>query len=381
MGTLSDALFLGRKDLAYMLRAKETLLWTFAMPILFFYFIGTVTGGFGGGGDGQETVAVSGADEAGFLADHFLERVEERGFTVLRAEDGTEFVAYNRRLLLPEGMTGSVQAREPARIEFLRARGGTSAQFDEIRLSRALYSLLADLIVTEEEGGRLSAEALEEMRARPRAVTLQVSAAGVRPDPPNGFEQAVPGTMVMFTLLVLFTSGSVLLVVDRNQGLLRRLASAPVSRGAVVLGKWGARLVLGMVQIGFAMLAGTLFFGVDWGGHLAAVFLVLGVYAALAACLALLAGNLARSEGQAIAAGVIASNVLAALGGCWWPIEITPAWAQKLALFLPTGWAMDALHKLVSFGQGPAAVLPHVAVMAAAALLVGWLVARTFRFE
>ena len=31
-----------------MLRARETLLWLFVMPILFFYFIGTVTGGFDG---------------------------------------------------------------------------------------------------------------------------------------------------------------------------------------------------------------------------------------------------------------------------------------------------------------------------------------------
>ena len=39
-----------------------------------------------------------------------------------------------------------------------------------------------------------------------------------------------------------------------------------------------------------------------------------------------------RTEGQAVGIGVLATNVLAALGGCWWPIEITPAWMQTLAL-------------------------------------------------
>jgi len=29
---------------------------------------------------------------------------------------------------------------------------------------------------------------------------------------------------------------------------------------------------------------------------------------------------------------------------------------QKLQLVLPTGWAMDALHKLISFGYGPGSV-------------------------
>ena len=46
---IRSAAFIARSDLSFMLRQRETLLWTFAMPLLFFYFIGTVTGGFGGG--------------------------------------------------------------------------------------------------------------------------------------------------------------------------------------------------------------------------------------------------------------------------------------------------------------------------------------------
>ena len=45
---LRSASFIARADLSFMLRQRETLLWVFAMPLLFFYFIGTVTGGFGG---------------------------------------------------------------------------------------------------------------------------------------------------------------------------------------------------------------------------------------------------------------------------------------------------------------------------------------------
>jgi ABC-type multidrug transport system permease subunit len=82
-----------------------------------------------------------------------------------------------------------------------------------------------------------------------------------------------------------------------------------------------------------------------------------------------------------IGMGVIASNLLAGLGGCWWPVEITPMWTQKLALFLPTGWTMDALHKLVNFGASPATVIPHVCVSLVVAMAAGWVLSRTFRFE
>jgi ABC-type multidrug transport system permease subunit len=154
-----------------------------------------------------------------------------------------------------------------------------------------------------------------------------------------------------------------------------------MSRGSVVLGKWGARVSLGFVQIVFAMVTGTVLFKVHWGDHLGAILLVLAAYASMVAVFGLLLGNFSRIEGQVVGMGVVLSNVLAALGGCWWPIEITPPWAQKLALVFPTGWAMDALHKLMSFGDSPATVLPHVAAFLAVALVAGYVLARTFRFE
>ena len=131
----------------------------------------------------------------------------------------------------------------------------------------------------------------------------------------------------------------------------------------------------------FAVLVGSLLFGVDWGPSPAGVALVLLAYAALVSSLGLLLGNLARSEPQAVGIAVLAANVLAALGGCWWPIEITPAWVQDLALFTPTGATMDALHALMSFGAPTSAVLGHAAALAAAALAVGAVAGRRMRLE
>ena len=54
---------------------------------------------------------------------------------------------------------------------------------------------------------------------------------------------------------------------------------------------------------------------------------------------------------------------------------------QSFALFLPTGVTMDALHQLVNFGNGAAAALPHLSVLAVAALAVGWGAARVFKYQ
>lgn len=375
---IRDALFLARKDLRYMFRTKETWLWTFVMPVVFFYFIGSVTRGMGPS-TAVERIGFSAPADAGFLADHFVRRIEALGYRVDRVPEA-QLAGYSRRILVPPGFTATVLAGQQARIEWKHSGSGVAGDYDEIRIQRAAYTLLADVIAIRMSGQTPTPETIEKLSAEPRRLTLEVKAAGARRRVPLGFEQAVPGTMVMFVLLVMFTLGGVSIHQERQLGILRRLASSPMSRGAVVLGKLGSRLCLGMIQIAFAMITGTLLFGVDWGPNLAALIPVLLAYGALTASLGLLLGNVGRTEGQVIGLGVVASNVMAALGGCWWPIEITPLWTQKLALALPTGWAMDALHKLVSFGAPPLAVLPHIVVLVLAAAVAAWVMSRTLRF-
>jgi len=381
MVNLRAALFLARKDLQYMLRTRETLLWTFLMPPMFFYFIGTVTGGFAGGAAGPTTLVVDAAPDAGFLEPHLRARLEKVGYRVLPPPGPEERPSSAPVLHVPPAFTDSVLAGHTTTLVLEREEGGLGADYDKFRVMRASFTVLADLVAASEGGSTPTREQLAILASAPGFVRLEVAPAGRRKVIPSGFEQAVPGTTVMFTLLVLLTSGSVLLVLEREAGLLRRLAAAPLSRSTVLLGKWGGRLALGLIQLGFAMLLGSLLFHVQWGPNLPMLLVVLVVYAALVAFLGIILGSLARTSGQAVVIGVLASNFLAALGGCWWPIEIVPGWMQKLALLLPTGWAMDALHKLVSFGAPPLDILPNLAVTLAAAVAAAWGATRLFRFQ
>jgi ABC-type multidrug transport system permease subunit len=371
---LRDALYITYRDLRYLLPRRETWMWTFVMPVIFFYFIGSVTGGFGSH-EKRDPIAVLVPPDAGFLADELIRRLEQRNFQVVHTEN------FFRELRIPPGFTATVLAGKPVKLELTRYGAGIDTDYDQTRTARAVYTVLADLVAISSKGGTPSSVTFAQLAQQPRLITMDVTSAGKRKAPPIGFEQAVPGTLVMFTLLVMFTSGGVSLLVERRQGILRRLASSPMSRGAVVLGKWGARVTLGFIQILFAMAAGSILFKVNWGDHLGAIFALLAAYASLAALLGMLLGNFSRSDGQVIGLGVIASNVMAALGGCWWPIEITPRWTQSLALVFPTGWAMDGLHKLMSFGDSPEAVIPHIVACVVAALIAGYVLARTFRFE
>jgi ABC-2 type transport system permease protein len=374
-----DAGFIASRDLRFILREKQSLFWLFVMPIVFFYFIGTVTSGFGTtGGTERPIIRVERPTDAGFLADQLIGRLQEMGYAVHPPDAQAQGL---RLLRIPSDFTGLLLRMQPVTLHFVRRAKGLDQQFDVVRLNRAAYTLLADLIVVDSDDMPLEPQSFAKIRGKRRPVTLAVQSAGQRLRIPTGFEQAIPGIMVMFTLVVLLTSGAVLLVVERNQGLLRRLASTPIRKGSIVLGKWLSRMGIGAIQIAFGAVVGTLLFGMDWGPYWLPVIIVLVLWSGLCASLALLLGSLARTEGQAVAIGVLSANLLAALGGCWWPIEITPRWMQTLSSFLPTGWTMQALHQLVNFQRLGEAVWIQVVLLVAAAIAAGVAAAHRFRYQ
>lgn len=385
---MRNVLFIAAHDIRHQLRQGSTLLWLFVMPPIFFYFIGTVTGGFSSGMSGSEaTPLVVEAASPGFVQEQIDQRLRDNGFApewreTIEIDPAGDIPAPRRTLVFSPNLTDKVLANEPVTVQYDTKASSISRDYETIRIYRSLYTVLADVVVsTAQSDDALSAESLAALNTEPRIWQLESGPAGKRLEIPNGFEQSIPGIMVMFTLLVLLTSGASKLTLERKQGLLRRLAATPISRTELIAGKWAGAMALAVLQVGFALLVGTLAFSMHWGPDPLMVILVLAAWAAFCAAAGLLLGSLANTEGQAAGLGVLLANVLAALGGCWWPIEITPDWMQSLQNLLPTGWTMDALHKLISFESGALSALPHVAVLFAAAVVVTLLAVNRFRYE
>ena len=383
---MKNAIFIAWHDVRYQLRQSGTIVWLFVMPPVFFFFIGTVTSGFSGaiGGTSASSLVVV-ANAPGFLQDQIDLRLRENEFVPewrTQVVPDAEGVLPSRVLTFDDNLSDKVVAGEQVAANYETKASSLSRELEAIRLQRGLYTVLADVVAADGNSeAPLSAEALASLNAETRIWQLDVSTAGQRQEIPSGFDQAIPGIVVMFTLLVLLTSGSSMLVVERTQGLLRRLASAPMTRTEVVAGKWGGRMILATLQIGFAVLIGTFVFKMQWGPDVLMIVIVLACWAAFCASAGLLLGSLARTDSQATGFGVLTANVLAALGGCWWPIEVTPDWMQGLQKIMPTGWAMDALHKLISFEAGALSAIPHVATLLVGTLLVTALAINRFKYE
>lgn len=379
---IRDVILIAGNDLKRTLRQRETWIWTFVMPLVFFYFFTAIQTGPAPQSEKKDPLTLVVPDEGGLFVDQLVRRLGELDYEVTRVNEVPQGEEKPLRVLeVPAGFEESVRAGREVELALVRKEGGNSAELDRFRVSRAAYGLLADIVVQAARAQPMTSEAFHELAIWPRALQIDARPAGQRSVIPSGKEQSIPGTMVMFTLVLLLTSGSIGVLIDRRQGLLRRLAATPLTRGRILAGKWLGVFALGIVQLLYAVLVGTFAFRLAWGPDPLFVALVLAFWAAFVASLAMLLANIARTEGQVIGIAILSANVLAALGGCWWPIEVTPRWMQTLATTLPSGTIMNALHRLMLFESGPSGALTALVYLGTGALICGWIAARRFRFQ
>jgi len=108
---------------------------------------------------------------------------------------------------------------------------------------------------------------------------------------------------------------------------------------------------------------GILAFNVDLGLSPAAVIILSILMVIMSAAFAIMLAALVRTQRAAGSLAVLFSLVLAPLGGCWWPLFITPSWMQFIAKFTPHGWATTGFSKLMLFGAEFGDVVPEMLVL------------------
>jgi len=208
-----------------------------------------------------------------------------------------------------------------------------------VRLVRALIAMnghLLEAATVTNTLATLSEARLRQILARPNPVSLNARFAGRKPVP-SGFNFSLPGNLVMYVMMNLLIFGGATMAAERRNGVIKRLMVHPVTRLELVMGKIYGLMLLGAVQILFFLVVGGFLFHVNLGANLPAVTLTLLMFAWVAGSLGVLVGSLSAAEDRVTGICVLASLLMAALGGCWWPLEIGPPVLKTIALCTPTG--------------------------------------------
>ncbi|MBN1487684.1 MAG: ABC transporter permease [Anaerolineae bacterium] len=175
-------------------------------------------------------------------------------------------------------------------------------------------------------------------------------------------EQGSAGQLVTWVQITLLGAAEVF-VDERLRGTLKRMLISPTSRSTVLMGKLISRLAMGLLQMAILLVGGALIFGVDWGNDPLAIVLISFSFALAMAGMGMLLATFVESRGQASSAVVGFSMAMAALGGAWWPIEVTPLLYRQVVQILPSTWAMQAYGDVLARGSTTMDILPAVGVL------------------
>ncbi len=266
-----------------------------------------------------------------------------------QAKAGVENGELDGAIILPKGFAEAFVARE-ATVELVVHKQGT--------LEKSIVNVAFDRLV----------EILRQGGKPTIAISVTHSPVGEGGTSLVGFntwDQAVPGNGLMFILLNCMTAGGIAIVRERRQNTLARMLISPASRITILSGKTLGVYFVGLVQAIVVFGFGA-FFGVFRNGASS----VLGV--TLITLLVILAGcaigmtisALCNREETAESVGVPLALVLTALGGGMFPVELAPQWMKTISFCLPTGWAMDAYHKVIG-GAPVTDIWSHLLVLAA----------------
>jgi ABC-2 type transport system permease protein len=376
---MTRILDIGHTDLRLFLRHKTSFIWLFLMPLAFIYFTGFANRGPDAPGNRRPPLFVENAD-TNFAGRIFCEELGAQGLRLLKPDQAGDAAG---EIHVPADFTSRLLRGEQTKMRFIK-RGEADegdAAIIELRLARALIALNGHLLEAGGQTNSPAALAEDQLRAlihAPNPVALDARFAGRKPVP-IGFSFSLPATLVMYLTMNLLIYGGASMAAERRHGLIRRLLTSPIRRAELVQGKIYGLMLLGAVQIAFFLALGKFAFHVNLGGNLPGVALVLLVLSWVAGSLGVLVGSITVAEDRVIGICVLSALIMAAMGGCWWPLELAPPAQKVAALCFPTGWALQALHQLISFGSGFGAVLFPLAVLLAFGAATNLLAARFFR--
>jgi ABC-2 type transport system permease protein len=401
-----------RKDLAIFLRDRRALMVNVITPIVIAGFFGFL---FGGSGDAVSQLPVGIVDQDGSTLSKSIV-ADLSADASLAASPLPEALARERvrsgklraAIILPRGFGDAAkralfgQSDKPA-IQLLYDPSqsfvrpiieGLATQYVMQRVTQSLFSangnteIIDESIAQVRNNSGLSSDRREDLisllesvrryQARgPAAAGQSPGTAGmvvpisfdnvaVSSGPQyNSYAHSFAGMSVQFILFMGIDAGVTLLLM-RQQGVWRRLCTAPLSRVVLLGSRVAGTTIIALLILAAVYLAAIVLFKVRIAGSVPGFLAVSVAFAVLAASTGLMIAGLGRSVGATRGLSMFSALILVMLGGAWVPAFIFPGWLQRLSLWVPTRWAVDGFDAMTWRAQ------PFEAALAPAAVMLGW---------
>jgi ABC-2 type transport system permease protein len=403
--------FIAVKDLKLFVTDRMALLFFILFPFLFVALFSFILSGVGSEDERLELHLVT-QEDRGDLSHQIAKAIETKDESELESgepmiiwdedyEEALQAVAddeLNGFLAFPEDFTEGISLGYGTNIEVVADPEATydraalnsiaKAIASQIGLQQVVRDAITGLMLegwfkSPSDTARIGQEMPELLsvqggvRTRPSLIEYGVEKVGeVEAEEPSNF--VIPGYLVMFVFMAAAFSAETI-VRERQNHTLERLLSASVRREAILSGIFAGTAAKGLIQITIFWTVGLLVFNMDLGLSPAAVVLLSILMVVMSSAFAIMLATLAKTQRSAGSIALITSLVLAPLGGCWWPLFITPRWMQFIAKITPHGWATTGFNKLLVFSADFSAAVPEMLALLGFAALFAIIAVCRFR--
>ncbi|MEZ6032088.1 MAG: ABC transporter permease [Planctomycetaceae bacterium] len=213
-------------------------------------------------------------------------------------------------------------------------------------LSLSLRSAILPLLVRENKVPMLRGAARDSVIPEPWAES-EAARATIADTGNRVYQFFIPSYTVLFVFFLVNIMGRSFLG-ERDTGTLRRLRISPIAPVAILMGKTLPFFVLSLVQTTILMVSGRLLFGMSWGPQPLLLIPIMLCTSAAATALGLMFATLAKTESQVSSFGNLILLSSAGISGCLVPRAWMPPLSQKISLFTPHAWALDAYSELLT---------------------------------
>jgi len=171
------------------------------------------------------------------------------------------------------------------------------------------------------------------------------------------------GFILFFSMMnITFILGEIL--EEKQSGVWNRLMISPLSLFKIFSGNVVFAFAVGFIQVSLLIAVSGLVFGVDWGGNVLGVLLIMAFFVLCSASLGLFLTSAVKTHQQLQSIVPIITVSSTMLGGGFWPMEIVSSKAVlALANFMPQKWAIQALEDITLRHQGIQAIYLPLAVL------------------
>lgn len=343
---------------------KTAIIWMLIVPMVYMYLFGHAFQRNQDPRDARGYLAVLDHDK-GKYALRLLHNLKSENLNI-NPLDSLPAEPHLRTLIIPDSFSLKLDARQEVTLA-LRLKPSADQEATTtvtLAVQKARWRLMADMAEAAANDSLNQTAVWQKIDKRSPRINVRPEWAGTHQVIPSGFSHQTPGTIVMFTMLVMFIYGGIMVLTERQSGTLRRLLVSPLSFWQLFGGKIVGLLFIALVQIIALLLVGWLVFDVYYGHSVAGMVLLIIFFALTIGTLALCLGFLVDEEDKMVGISVTLAIFFASLGGCWFPIEVAPGWMQTLSLFLPSGLAMAGFHRLMAYGYGLREILPYLGGLA-----------------